>query len=115
MAGSIEDVDLGVAEDPEEVLPEDGLAAGGQVEEVGAELAVEHQCSMSATVMAGKARMMRKDGDERHPGEAPAGASWSCPWARMLMMVTDEVRTRRRWRRRRGAWMPMIQKSCPRP
>ena len=40
--GKHEDVDLGVPEDPEEVRPEDGGAAGLRVEEVAAEIAVDH-------------------------------------------------------------------------
>ena len=38
-----EDVDLGVAEDPEEVHPEDCGAAGLGIEEVGTDVAVEHE------------------------------------------------------------------------
>ena len=38
-----QDVHLGVAEEPEEVLPEDRVAAAGGHEEVGAEVPVEHQ------------------------------------------------------------------------
>ena len=38
-----QDVDLGVAEDPEQVLPEERVAAAPGVVEVGAEEAVEHQ------------------------------------------------------------------------
>ena len=66
--GEHEDVHLGVAEDPEEVLPQDGLAAGGGVEEVGAEGAVEHQLDQGD----GDGREGEDDehrGDERHPGE----------------------------------------------
>ena len=38
-----EDVDLGVAEHPEQMLPEHGVATGRDVEEVGSEEPVEHQ------------------------------------------------------------------------
>ena len=41
--GQHEDVDFGVAEDPEEVHPEDGGAAGLGVEEVAAEIAIDEQ------------------------------------------------------------------------
>ena len=38
-----EDVDLRVAEEPEQVLVEDGIATQGRVEEAGAEIAVRQQ------------------------------------------------------------------------
>ena len=66
--GEHEDVHFRVAEDPEEVLPQDGLAAGGGVEEVGAEGAVEHELDQRD----GDGREGEDDedrGDERHPGE----------------------------------------------
>ena len=43
IAGKDEDVDLGVAEDPEQVLPEQRRAAAGREVEGGPEEAVEHQ------------------------------------------------------------------------
>ncbi len=42
-AGQDQDVDLGVAEDPEEVLPQQRIGALGHVEEVGVEEPVEGQ------------------------------------------------------------------------
>ncbi len=48
-----QDVHLGMAEEPEQVLPQHRVAAGGGVEEVGAEVAVEHQQEQG-------------DGDDRH-------------------------------------------------
>jgi hypothetical protein len=41
--GQDEDVDLRVPEDPEQVLPEDGHAAVGDLEEVRAEEPVHHE------------------------------------------------------------------------
>ena len=41
--GRIEDVHLGVPEDPEQVLPQQRVGAGVDVEERGAEVALEHQ------------------------------------------------------------------------
>ena len=54
--GQDEDVDLGMAEDPEEVHPQDGGAAGLGVEEVRAEVAVEHEHDLRGG--------QRADGDE---------------------------------------------------
>ena len=63
-----EDVNLRMAEDPEEVLPQDGLAAGGRVEEIGAEGAVEHELDQSDGD-GGESQDDEHRGDERHPGE----------------------------------------------
>ena len=51
-----EDVNLRMAEDPEEVHPQNGRAAGLRVEEMRAEVAVEHQHDLR--------RGQRADGDE---------------------------------------------------
>ena len=56
-----QDVDLGMAEDPEEVHPENGGAAGLGVEEVGAEIAVERQHDLRGG--------QRADGDEDHAAD----------------------------------------------
>ena len=53
-----QDVDLGMAEEPEEVLPEDGRATGLRVEEVRAQEAIEQQHDLGG-------RQRRQD-DERH-------------------------------------------------
>ena len=55
-----QDVDLGMAEDPEEVHPENGRAAGLGIEEVRAQIAVEHQHDLR--------RGERADGDEDQAG-----------------------------------------------
>ena len=58
--GQDEDVDLGVAEHPEQVLPEDRVAAAGGVKEVGSEVAVHHQLDQA-------------DGDYRHSQDQQDG------------------------------------------
>ena len=53
-----QDVNLGMAEDPEEMHPQDGRAAGLGVEEMGAEIAVDQQHDLRGG--------QRADGDEHH-------------------------------------------------
>ena len=45
-----DDVDLGVAEEPEQVLPEQRVAAFGRVEEVGADQPIERSASVLASI-----------------------------------------------------------------
>jgi hypothetical protein len=63
-----QDVDLRMAEDPEEVLPEDGIAAAGRLEEQRSEHAVEQEEDRPD-----RERRERQDDEERdnqrHPGE----------------------------------------------
>ena len=62
------DVHLGVAEVPEQVLPQDRVAAVAHVEEVRAEIAIDQQHGLRR----GERRNRRQDqpgGDQRHPGE----------------------------------------------
>ena len=75
--GHDEDVDLGVAEDPEEVHPQHGRAAGLGVEEVRAEIAIEQQHDLGGG--------QRADREENHaghhqiePDQAAACGSASC-------------------------------------
>ncbi len=56
--GQDQDVDLGVTKDPEEVLPEQRVAAGRLGVEAGAEKR-SNMSRMRETVMAGKARTIR--------------------------------------------------------
>src|ERR1035438_8034867 len=66
--GKDEDVDLRMAEDPEEVLPEDRQAAVRHLEEVRSEEPVHHELDEGY-----RDRREREDdqerGEERHPGE----------------------------------------------
>ena len=57
--GQDHDVDLGVAEEPEEVLPQQRRAALGRVEEVRAEVAVGEQHRHRARRSTGSARISR--------------------------------------------------------
>ena len=59
-AGQHQHVHLGVAEDPEEVLPQHRRASGLRVEEVRAEIAVEHQHDLRGR--------QRSEDDEHHAG-----------------------------------------------
>ena len=78
--GQNEDVDLGVAEDPEEVHPENRGAAGLRVEEVAAEVAVDAEHDLRGRERADgdedKAAHDEIDPDqERHAAELHAGAA----------------------------------------
>jgi hypothetical protein len=67
-AGRIDDVHLGVAEDPEQVLPQQRVGAGADVEEVGVEVPLEQQQEQRH----GDDRdgeQQQELGDEGHPGE----------------------------------------------
>ena len=79
-SGQDEDVDLGMAEDPEEVHPENGGAAGLRVEEVAAQIAIDAEHDLRGRE--------RADGDEdqaagdeikpdqqRHAAQLHAGAA----------------------------------------
>ena len=55
-----DDVDLRMAEEPEQVLPQQHIAAFGRVEEVRADKAVEDKAVL-AIMIAGMARMIRND------------------------------------------------------
>ena len=73
------DVDLGVSEEPEEVLPEHRLAAAGRIEEVAAELAIHEEHDERS----GERGVRAKDqdtGDEGHPNEQ-RHARDRHPWA----------------------------------
>ena len=79
-AGQHQHVDLGVAEDPEEVLPQHRRAAGLRVEEVRAEIAVEQQHDLRGRQRgdddqhhAGRHEV--EPDDERHAAERHAGAA----------------------------------------
>ena len=73
-----QDVDLGVAEDPEQVLPEDRVAAAGGHEEVGPEGPVDHQ--QDQRDRDDREGQQQQDlGDEAHPARTWACASSSCP------------------------------------
>ena len=52
-----DDVDLGMAEEPEQVLPQQRVAAFGRVEEVRADQPVEDQRACSPSITAGIAKM----------------------------------------------------------
>ena len=56
-----DDVDLGVAEEPEQVLPEQRVAALGGVEEMRADEPVEDRGSVLASITAGIAKMIMND------------------------------------------------------
>jgi hypothetical protein len=62
-----QDVHLGVAEEPEQVLEQDRIAAAGGVEEVGAEMAVGEQHGHGAG-------QHRQRGDQQEGGDQPAPA-----------------------------------------
>ena len=60
-AGNEDDVDLGVAEEPEEVLIEEGVAAFGGIEEVGVTPTRRSMASkVLAIITAGMAKMTMK-------------------------------------------------------
>jgi hypothetical protein len=66
--GQNQNIHLGMAEDPEQMLPEDGLAAAGDLEEIGAEVAVEHhEDERDGDGRQGEDEQEARD--ERHPGE----------------------------------------------
>ena len=72
-----EDVDLGVAEEPEEVLPEDRVTAGGGIEEERPELAVErdHEQGDGDDRQREQQQERHHQGhpdEDRHPQEAHA-------------------------------------------
>ena len=85
-----QDVDLGVAEEPEQVLPQDRVAAGGGIEEVGAKLPV-------------RGKFDEGHGDDRegqHQQDAGNQVIHTntgirirdIPGARILMMVTTKLK-----------------------
>ena len=84
-----EDVDLGVAEEPEQVLPQDG-ATVGRVVDVCAELTVvEH-----AEGGGGEQREDQQGedgGDQDVPGEDRTCGTWSCPVHAGMRMVVSHV------------------------
>ena len=93
-AGRIEDVDLGVAEDPEQVLPEQRIAAGGDRVEVRAEEAVElqeHQRDRDDREGEDEQELH----DERVPGEH-RHAHQVHAWRAHVDDRRDEVERRRR-------------------
>ena len=63
--GQDDDVDLGVAEDPEQVLPQQRIAAVGGVVEVKAELAVELQEQGRDAQRRKREQQRERDGQER--------------------------------------------------
>ena len=73
-----QDVDLGMAEDPEQVLPQQRVAAAGRDEEVGAEEAVEHQQDQRDRDDR-EGEQQQELRDEAHPARTSACASASCP------------------------------------
>ena len=86
-----QDVDLGVAEEPEQVLPQDRVAAGGGIEEVGAELPVGGKFD-EGHGDDGEGQHQQDAGNQGHPHEhrhTHQGHSG----ARILMMVTTNVET----------------------
>ena len=62
------DVDFGVAEEPEQVLEQDRIAAAGRIEEGGAEVAVRQQHGDGAG-QDGQRQQQQEAGDELRPGE----------------------------------------------
>ena len=76
--GQGQDVHLGVAEEPEQVLPQDGLAAVCRVEEVRPEVPVDPQQGQGGGEH-GEGQQDQEDGDElvpdedRHPEHDHAG------------------------------------------
>ena len=69
-----DDVDLRVAEEPEEVLPEDRVAARGRVEEAGAEMrsmnSIDQARASAPASRAGSGRRSpARPGEDRHPEE----------------------------------------------
>ena len=67
-AGSEDDVDLGMAEEPEQVLPEQRVAAALGDEERPVESPLELE-QRRAAMIAGKAKMIISADDEHRPGE----------------------------------------------
>ncbi len=63
-----QDVDLGVAEEPKVVLPQQSRAAGGRREEMGVELAI-HEEHHQRGVQGGQGHDDEKGVDEDHPDE----------------------------------------------
>ncbi len=63
-----ENVDLGVAEEPEQMLVEDRIAAAGRVEERGAEVAIREQHRDGAG-QNGQRQQQQEGGDENGPDE----------------------------------------------
>ena len=75
-----QDVDLGMAEDPEEVHPQHGRAAGLRVEEVRAEVAVEQSmiCAAVSGLMVTKTRPRHDEVEpdqQRHAAQLHARAA----------------------------------------
>ena len=87
-----------MAEEPEQVLPQQRVAALGRVEEMRADQPVEDQEACSATITAGIAKMIMND--VTSIAQTNSGMRLSVmPGARSLKMVTmmlDRDRQRRR-------------------
>ena len=62
------DVDLGMSEIPEDVLPEDGRTAAGRIEKATMQVAVNQQ-HKEGRVECRKRQNDQKAVDRRHPGE----------------------------------------------
>ncbi len=78
--GQNEDVDLGMAEDPEEMHPEHGRAAGLRIEEVAAEVAIDNQHDLRGGERADgdkdqAAGDQIEPDEKRHAAELHAGAA----------------------------------------
>ena len=109
-----QDVDLGVAEEPEEVLVEDRAAAVGRVEEVA--------CRRGGRAASSSARPTNIGQHERRAASAYASTDQTnsgiriqvMPRARMLWIVTDEVDRAGERGRATSMCRPRIQKSWPR-
>ena len=84
--GQDQDVDLGVPEVPEQVLPQQRLAAARGQEPAGAQRAVEEQHGHRRG-QHGQGEQQQDGGDEQGPDHQRHPEQASCPGARMLMMV----------------------------
>jgi hypothetical protein len=90
-----DDVDPGVAEDPEQMLPEQRMAPGRGVEEVHPEAAVEVE-KTQAGVRAGSANSTENDVGKRPPHEDRQAVLPTSPGP-MVNAVTMKLIAPRRW------------------
>ena len=109
-----QDVDLRVAEDPEEVLPEQRIAAGGHADDRSrCQRSGPSQIRIRAMVMAGKAMTIRME--VISVDQVKIGMRiMVMPGARMLMIVTMKLNAAA-IDATPSTWRPSIQKSTLRP
>ena len=85
-----QDVDLGMAEEPEQVLPQHGRAAVLRVEEMCAQVAIEQDHDLRRRQRR-KREQNHETTSQHHPDEEAACASTSCPDSACARMVAMKL------------------------